>query len=337
MSFVEIISTAHWEGDPRLNRHVRYLEAGGHRATLITFANEKRATALGRALLAITRSKSEIVMLPDPELFLLGSVAARLSGKRPVIDIHEDYPRAAMARPWVPAVARPVVRVMADIAVRTGRLAAWRVMVAATELALRGDFVVLNIPNPATIEFGQHDGSKRLVYVGDLTQARGALDMIDLLAELDDDFELRLIGSAGEELATLLTSRAEKLGVALRVETTGRLSHREAWEAARGALAGLNLLRPVPAYRDAVATKLWEYLAAGLPPIVTDLPGQAKLIGRLDIELVCASSAEAAAIARMLTEDPVRRAELATRGRRMVESAWEEERPDLAVQAVVEP
>lgn len=161
--------------------------------------------------------------------------------------------------------------------------------------------------------------------------------MVELLTELDETFDLRLVGSVSPSLAEELGSRAEQLGVAERIEMTGRLEHEDAWAAARGSLAGLNLLRPVPAYREAVATKLWEYLAAGIPPIVSDLPGQARLIQNLDGSLVCGSVSEAAATVSELSREPDRRADLGRRGRRLIEEAWESRRPDLVIQSIVEP
>ncbi len=334
---VEIVTTAHWEGDPRLNRHVQYLSDAGHTATLTSFRDSSRISAMWRGLVAIARSKADVVIIPDPEMFLLASLTARLSRKSPVIDIHEDYGRAAMARAWVPPWARWLVRTLAAWAVWCGRLVAWRVLVAAPELARKGDVIALNLPDPESLPLGKYDGSRRLVYVGDLTEARGATSMVRMLAALDDPFDLLLIGGAGPRTIESILTTAKELGVADRIEMTGQLRHEEAWQLARGALAGLNLLEPAPAYRLAIATKLWEYMAIGLPPIVSDLPGQAQLISRIDPELVCASSEQAADLATKLASSPARRAAIAEKGRRLLEKAWDENRPDLAVQRVVEP
>lgn len=334
---VEIISTAHWDGDPRLNRHVQYLRRAGDDATLTTFSGYSRIAAIARVLIAVVRSRASVVILPDPEMFLPGSLAARLTGKRPVVDIHEDYGKAAMARPWAPDLARPVVRSLANALVLAGRIVAWRVMVAAPQLSRPGDFVALNIPDPDSLDFTEHDGSKRLVYVGDLTRARGAVSMVEVLGHLDEEFELLLIGGGSETMLEEIEATARREGVADRVRLSGRLDPADAWSAARGALAGLNLLSPAPAYLDTVATKLWEYMAVGLPPIVSDLPGQSAVVSQIDENLVCDSAASAAAVAQALDRDAERRTSLAAIGRRLVEDAWEKERPDLVVQEVVRP
>ncbi len=334
---VEIVTTAHWEGDPRLNRHVRYLSDAGHSVTLTSFKRAGRLSAMWRGHAAIMRSRAQIVIIPDPEMFLTGSLAARFKGKLPVIDIHEDYGRAAMAREWVPSWGRWLVRVLAGAAVSLGRLAAWRVLVAAPELSREGDFTALNLPDPQSLPISVYHGSRRLVYVGDVTRARGALAMIEVLAELDETFDLLLIGNVNTEVADSIVAKAEALGIADRVEMTGRLGHDEAWNKATGALAGLNLLEAAPAYRLAVATKLWEYMAVGLPPIVSSLPGQARLISRIDPALVVDTPADAAAMAQAIASDPDRRAAIATKGRQLLERAWDENRPDLTVQRAVEP
>jgi glycosyltransferase involved in cell wall biosynthesis len=334
---VEIVTTAHWEGDPRLNRHVRYLRDAGHAATLTSFGSSSRIAAMWRGSIAIARSEADVVIIPDPEMFFLGSLIARVTGVSPVIDIHEDYGKAAMARAWVPPWTRWFVKAVATLAVWCGRLVSWRVLVAAPELARQNDHVALNLPDPESLPPGENHGSRRLVYVGDLTEARGATAMVQMLAALDNSFHLLLIGGADPDTVDSILGSAKDLGVADRLEMTGRLTHGEAWRLARGALAGLNLLEPVPAYRLAVATKLWEYMAIGLPPIVSDLAGQGQLISRIDPELVCSTPEQAATAAKLLASDPGRRAAIVEQGRRLLEDAWEESRPDLAVQRVVEP
>lgn len=334
---VLVVTTAHWEGDPRLNRHVAYLTNRATPADLVSFHTNRRPAALARALVCIARTKAAVVILPDPELYLPGSLVARLTGKRAVIDIHEDYTKTAQARQWIPRPLRSLVAFLAGGLIAMGRATAWRVMVAAPELARDHDYVALNIPDPGALSPASYDGSNRLVYVGDLTVARGALAMVDVLAALDDTYELLLIGRAGPETLRLIRERSAERNVLDRVVITGRLPHTEAWERASGSLVGLNLLEPVPAYREAVATKLWEYMAVGLPPLVSDLPGQARLLSRVDPDLVCAGPEDAAAVIGELGRDHERRRALGDRARATFEDAWAANRPDRVVQEVVLP
>lgn len=332
-----IITSSHWEGDPRLNRHVRYLEAGGVTATLTVTTSGSKLVSLIRAIGAIVRADAEVVLLPDPELFVIGSVVAQMSGKRPVIDIHEDYPKTAAERPWIPGPLRPLIRLAAALSVWLGRLLANRVVVAAPELARPGDIMVINIPDPADFSIGTAPPKRQIVYVGEIFLARGALEMVRVLPQLLEDTRLLAIGKISERTRGEMLALAGELGVRDRLELPGRLSHSEAWAATTLSLAGLALFRPVPAYLDAVATKIWEYMAAGIPPVVSDLPGQAAVVGRIDPALVCSSPKEAAEVINRLATEPAFRDEVVARGRALVEEAWERSRPDLALQEALAP
>ena len=82
---VAIVTTAHWSGDPRLNRHVRYLKQAGHRARLISFAGTPRLMAMLKALRAIATSSSTHVLLPDPDLFLAAAERLGVDIERSVV------------------------------------------------------------------------------------------------------------------------------------------------------------------------------------------------------------------------------------------------------------
>lgn len=336
---VAVVSSAHWSGDPRLNRHAEYIEESG-RMTTLTFPadGDSRIQGTLRALRSISNTVADVVILPDPELFVLGSLAARLMRKKPVIDIHEDYGKAAAARSWIPELLRPVLGLASRLLVGVGRILAWRVVVAAPELAKSGDIVVVNVPNPEMFVPTTSAGtSSQLVYVGDVTIARGALDMVEVLGNLDTRFDLCIIGHADNETERLMRHRAAQLGATDRLTLTGRLPHDEAWSRAAGSSAGLSLLQPAPAYRQAVATKLWEYMAAGIPPIVSDLPGQAAIVKQIHPDLVCSSPQAAATIATRLKQDQAFRESIVSAGIELVSQKWIDLRPDLAIQGAIAP
>lgn len=336
---VSIVTTAHWERDARLNRHTRYLSQIGVKATVLSYAEKPRLRALIAVLRQVASKPATTVILPDPETYLLGSIIARARGIRTIIDIHEDYTRVAHGRDWVPRPARSIVALIARIMVRMGRMAAADVIVAAPDIARSGDVIVMNLPDPALMsrlaEVPVDDRS--VVYVGDVTRPRGALEMIRVLGALDPHFELRIVGRVNDSLRSSMIAEAQALGVSGRIRFEGRLPLEEAWERAAGSVAGLNLLHDLPAYRTAVATKLWEYLAAGIPPIVTDLPGQASLVSQIDHRLVCTSPKEAAQAIELLAAEPQLRSEIVSRGVDLVRETWDGSRPDVALQDVVSP
>ena len=331
---VEVVTTRHWDGDPRLNRHVEHLETGGHKVAIASFRDQSSLQSLFSAVGAVAGTHADAVVLPDPDFYVIGSVVARMSGKRPVIDIHEDYPKVARNRSWIPGLVKPFVSLAARAMLAIGRLLAWRVVVAAPQLSRPGDFIVLNIADPSRL--CGHVSTKDphlLVYVGDITVARGALDMVVALEGLPARYRLMLIGPTSNTTRDQLVRLAEELEVSDRLDLLGRKEHDEAWRIASRAQFGLSLLQDTPAYRHAVATKLWEYLACGLVPIVTDLPGQAAFVSRLDSRLICSKPTQVADIVASLARDDEGIRELSRRGREMAEMEWEKARPDREIQA----
>lgn len=337
MADVEIVTSAHWEGDARLRRHVSYLRAAGHEATITSFAERRRIHAVLGALNRVARTSASHILFPDPELFMPGSALTRLRGKRPLIDIHEDYRAVAMSRSWAPRPIRPVVSLMAGIAIRVGRLLAWRTIVAADHLAQSNDVVVDNIPDPDRLNPKPGPRRAQMVYVGDVTLERGALDMVRSLPGLASEAELLVVGRVSDQTRQAMEIEASRLGVSGQMRLVGRMSHEEAWEMAASALVGLNLLGNTPAYREAVATKVFEYMAVGLPPVVSNLPGQAAVVRQIDESLVCDSPDDVTVLVKELSADPGRYEELVSRGRQLVEAAWSERRPDLRLQRLFAP
>ncbi|HEY5889285.1 MAG TPA: glycosyltransferase, partial [Acidimicrobiia bacterium] len=319
------------------NRHVRYLEANGIPASLITDESGKQAGRLRRIFRcvgALWKEKPDVVILPDPELFVLGSLAARLRGVRPIIDIHENYSKAVASREWIPGWLKPLGRLLAGTNTRMARKLASEVIVAADELSFPGAVVVLNVPDPADFEVVPPDMvHPTAVYVGDVTEARGALEIAELASRLPD-IEFLVIGRVGPNLAAEMVEIA---GQNSSLTLVGRKSHGEAWEMASGSIAGLSLLRPLPAYLEATATKLWEYSAAGIPPVVTNLPGQKRFVASIHPGLAGGTIDDIETILLRLCKDPEFRNGASVAAREAAVAAWESARPDQALVRVVSP
>jgi hypothetical protein len=208
-----------------------------------------------RALAQMTRGDVAVVSLHDPELIPAGLIARLLRGVPVVVDVHEDVPSAIRQREWIPSWLRPS---LAWAAARLLRLAERFCTVTLAEPGYRRLFqddhaVFPNYPAERSLPDPAADQGF-IVYVGDITGARGATDMVEAVARLDPARPLVMIGRCPEDLADLLRARADAAGVAL--EVTGWMRHGEAMARAAGASAGLSLLRDphqgrrVPGTRD---------------------------------------------------------------------------------------
>ncbi len=298
-----ILTTAHHPDDARLNRLSDTLNRRGISTKLVAELPRSPWRRMVMAPWSAWRHLRSIrptaVLLPDPELYVAGALVARLLGVRAIIDIHEDYAAVAADRDWIPQPLRPILASVARLVTAVGRRFANATVVAAGHLRRPGDLVVSNIPANHFFPTRKPPGERpAAVYVGDITVRRGALTMVDLLA-LVPDLHLELIGPITDGLRAELEGIAHRKNTADRLHITGRLPYWEAWQRAAGATAGLSLLQDTPAYRSALPTKVWEYMAIGLPVVATALPAQTQLLETTGGGIVVGSIEEAAEVLTM--------------------------------------
>ena len=319
-----ILTTGHHPDDGRLNRHVAVLRQEGVNTVLMA-VEIRRFLRLIAAPLVVFRSlrvvRPAAVVFPDPELFVAGPLVAKWMGVRSILDVHEDYQAVALSREWIPGVLRAGVGSVAAAMVRWGRQLASATIVAAPHLSCPGDLVVPNIPDERVFTmFAAAERRMSVVYVGDITESRGILEMLEII-KLVPDVELELIGPVTPGIQNLIWDQARADGTSERIAIVGRLPYDQAWERAAGAIAGLSLLLPTPAYRDSIPSKLWEYMAAGLPIIASGLPGQRAVIEESGGGVVVTSAADGAATIREWVAHPKRAAEFGAAGRTYYRSA----------------
>ncbi|MGR3434185.1 MAG: glycosyltransferase [Shimia sp.] len=235
-----------------------------------------RFVRTARAAIAAARALDpDIYHLHDPELLPHGIALAR-RGAVVVYDVHENYRASLPNRTWLPGplrdgAARAVAALEARMA-RHGWIAAATPEIAALFPPAR-TALVQNFP--ALAEFGTpppYAGRpRRLVYVGAITEERGITDILAALpagrARLPD-VGFDLIGPAPEAL--LETMRAMEGWAATTWH--GRRDRAEVVALLGRAQIGLVTLRDVPRYRTSQPTKLYEYMAAGIPFLASDFP-----------------------------------------------------------------
>jgi glycosyltransferase involved in cell wall biosynthesis len=145
--------------------------------------------------------------------------------------------------------------------------------VLAARCRIATPLVVRNIPeqSPALLSPAPAEPPV-LAYVGGLMPGRGLEQALDALPLLSG-FRLRAIGPGAGDYADTLRRRAAALGVADRLELLGPVAPDKIPAALGGALAGLCLIEPIcRSYELCLPNKLFEYIAAGLPVIASDLP-----------------------------------------------------------------
>lgn len=281
--------------------------------------DRRAALRAARVLLAERGPAADVILLHDPELLLaLPGTLRRLrrAGAVPVTvwDVHEDTAAALAMKGWVPRPLRPPLRA----AVRAAeRLAERRLRLLLAEDAYQDRFRRRHpvVPNLATPPPGPPPppGDDRVVYLGQLSRARGALDLIDLARLLGPTVRVEAIGTADPEVRDALAA-ADREGV---LRWYGFLPNDRALARLSGALAGLSLLHDQPNYRHSRPTKVVEYMAHGVPVVTTPTPLAAELVERHGCGLVVpyGDPPAAATAIRRLADDTGLRLRAARQGR----------------------
>ncbi|MDO5630182.1 MAG: glycosyltransferase [Mobilicoccus sp.] len=296
---VSIVTSGHDVADARLHREAAALVAAGLRVEVLGLGRVEdgppdtsvrtwsRAGGVRRAALAArmaSRAGGRVLMTLDPDSALAAHTAVLVSGRELVVDVHEDYAALLSDRAWTARfgggagrAARSLVRSFQRIA---GRAAL--TVVADDHVPpqrARRRLVLPNEPDLSMLPEPTDPGpTPRALYVGDVRTSRGLFAMLAALRAAPA-WHLDVVGPVApadaDALSRVLSEDADLAG---RVTFYGRRPPREAWALAQGAWVGMLLLHDTPAFRDALPSKVGEYLACGLPVVTTDLPRQAALV-----------------------------------------------------------
>src|SRR5207302_1515310 len=126
-------------------------------------------------------------------------------------------------------------------------------------------------------------GDDRVVYLGHLTLARGAAEMIALAGILrPEGIVVELIGDADPAIRADLRA-AQGAGT---LNWYGFVPNNQAMRMLDGALAGVSLLHDEPNYRHSLPTKVVEYMARGVPVVTTPTPPAAELVDKYQCGVV---------------------------------------------------
>jgi glycosyltransferase involved in cell wall biosynthesis len=238
------------------------------------------------------------VITLDPDLIPAARLRRTFShGRRLAVDLHEDYVALLDDRAWAHGARGTVARIWARTAISLSRGADLTVVADQHVPPNKADrrLVVRNLPDLTLLpERGELDPRPRALYVGDVRESRGLFDMLGAL-ELAPDWELDVVGPVAARDQDRLRAWVAGSPAANRVRLHGRMPPESAWRLARGAWAGLSLLHSTPAFESAIPSKIYEYLACGMPVLTSPIRRAAELVEKAGAGAVAVSAQEAGA------------------------------------------
>lgn len=302
---------------------VRILDVG--KATARSVRVAKSAYAVYRRALSL---KADLYHLHDPELLIAG-VSLRLSRLRVIFDSHEDFPLQIMSKSYLPAASRRLISFAVTIFERFACRCLSAVVTATP--TIRDKFIASRIPAldirnyPLLSEMenpeSTHGKAKEICYVGGLFATRGVGEIVAALPLCQTAPRLNLAGNFVEPAFEAAVRAAPGWS---RVNELGFLSRTGVRDVLGRSMVGLVTLYPMPAYKDALPVKMFEYMSAGLPVVASDFPLWREIVEGNDCG-ICVDPLDPAAIAAAIDRligDPDLAGRMANNGRRAVEERY---------------
>jgi glycosyltransferase involved in cell wall biosynthesis len=283
----------------------------------------------------------------DAEALPVGVLLGARTDATVVYDVHENVADALRHKDIFPRVLRPLAARVASSAELLLARAVDGIVAASPDLAERfADYedvtVVTNYPRRRWAEqttpadFTHEDGPVEFVYRGLLSENRGVLTLIEAIQRVPEEHDVSLVLGGKYASEEAQTHIEERIAATDRVEFVEWLpAFEDMIQLFRDADVGTMCFHPDPNKTDAAhrSNKLFQYMAAGLPIVVSDIGNWAELIDAVGCGVTVdpESPAEVADAMTALAADPERRRRLARNGHRaaLERYNWESQRETL--------
>jgi len=242
----------------------------------------KESTRLRRVRLATKRIltkavalKSDIYHIHDPELIPVG-VKLKKMGKRVIFDVHEHISLQIKDKSYLPAIARSVLSILYARYERYALQKMDYLILAESSYEtyygrINRTETVLNMPDLEALEpfYVDRREENGLFYIGGISNERGldtTLDAIRILKERFPDIHMHYVGHTYSDI--LETTPMDDIRE--HITFYGSLPLTEGLALSKRAKVGLSILKPLANYQRSYSTKIFEYMAIGLPVVTSN-------------------------------------------------------------------
>lgn len=347
---IAIVTSIHPDFDARVWRHARLLALSGHTVHLVApwaveagsgsdgviFHPFKKAQSRASRLLNIPMNllptlwrilgKVDVVHFHDIDLLPWMTLLALF--KPVVYDVHENYPDEMLVREWIP---RPLRRPLAWV-VRWGQWLCAQVirnivLVAPSQepdfqsFRLRKTYI-FNYASRALIDTVKSDLSQRepkVVFIGAHHENNGSWLLLDIAERLQSRAPKIRIVTTGrffdEKFRQQFSDEIAKRGLG-NIDLLPTVKPPQIMDILNQAMIAISPNLRVPQQIKGIHTKIFEYMAAGLPIVISDLPHQIEVVERNNAGLMAKPEDPQTFVDAVirLVADPVLAAELGRAG-----------------------
>ena len=310
---IAIVTSIHPDFDARIWKHARILVANGVGVDLIcpwevgereeidglTFHPFPKATSRVKRLFQVPArvlprlravlDQVDIVHFHDIDLLPWMAVVSLF--KPVVYDVHENYAHEMLVREWVPVpLRRPLYH-----AVHWGQFLLAMVVrnIVLVAPSQKPDFsnprfrqiYIYNYASVALLEGVVNDHDRRedaVVFIGSQHINNGSLLLLDIAEKMAERLpKVKLLATDRFSSAAFrkhVTSEIENRGLQNTLELIPNVRPHELMAVLNRATIGISPNLRVPQQIMGIHTKIFEYMAAGLPVVVSDLPHQVGVV-----------------------------------------------------------
>lgn len=367
VSHVVVVTSIHPDFDARIWKHACSLAARGLRVTLVSpwpHSTSERPNLRQRSFRRVSRRWARPFLLPGRvgcalrgvladadivhfhDIDLLPMMAV-LAWRRPVVyDIHENYPDEMLVREWVPRPLRKLLSLLVrDVQRFLARQVGNCVLVVDSQLADLDErethwLIVRNYASLELLRSVADDHLQRpptVVFTGGHHRTNGSGLMLDVAELLATDLpELRWIATdrfAAADYRRWFEGEVERRGLRGRFELVPFMPSDQIMTVLNRGTIGISPNLRTANQEKAIPTKLFEYMAAGLPIVTSNLPNQIRIIDEARAGLLAQPEdpASFAAAIRELVRDPSLARQLGSNGQRAFREcySWDSQMPAL--------
>lgn len=291
-----------------------------------------------RVFFAALHQKADIYHFHDPELLLVG-IVLHYMGYKVIFDVHEDLPYQIKTKEYLPKIVCAILGRFIHIYERLAGYYLDGIITVAESIEkrykARKSICIFNYPKLSELSTDNISWYKReqaFAYIGGITVQRNIFGMMD--ATKKKNFNLYFAGHYESEF--LKQEIKEKyLSKYENIHDLGFLRREELSEVLQKVCGGLCVLQPTPQYllHTVRSTKLYEYMMAGIPVIVSDFPNVRDFVKKAQCG-ICVNPLDAEAIGdamQWLLDNPRKAEKMGNNGRNYIVNYcnWEQEAKKL--------
>jgi glycosyltransferase involved in cell wall biosynthesis len=362
-----IVTSIHPDFDARIWKHARAVAAAGWRVLLIAPWDPSGATIpdgieiipfarvqhrLKRPILIPARIAARLLpilrscdLVHFHDIDILPWMSAVSTVKPVVYDVHEDYPEEMLVRDWVPDLLRQPLRLGVEVGQRLFSRPIRNIVLTQPlldrEFQGKG-FRKITLPNYASltlvdgVEENYLERSPTVIFIGTQHANNGSLLFLDIaerVKALRPEVRFLTVDRfTGDKFRTEVLGQVASRGLS-NVELIPNVRPHELMRSLNRATIALSPNLRVKQQINGAHNKIYEFMAAALPQVASDLPHQVDVIGGSEAGILAKPEDPdtfAAAIVR-LVDDRLLGLRLGKNGQRAFQErySWESQMPKL--------